>query len=308
DSASVQTKEPVLMKLHNNLTELNIQHFNAETQIVDNELTLIETDVNYTGGTAIFNKEKPENKLQFEGNAHLHIDDLRNDDTPINGSIHFKTTDNYEIDSIPEVDKITLLSESGGDMSFTEEGPEVVTGQFGIRYEYIEENKLLHSPLNVSLKFTDMKYLVKEKKFGGKADLTLDDDLVLGFENTKTEQTVTLLKGAELLHAEVTDNKLTKLYGDVNFKGHFDLGSEKDVGNVEIPKGNAHVDFNVKTGEISQFKISADATCDYHSGGTPCFNLDTPNAPCHIEAEADNAGLSSASFSGLLHGRVDIDR
>lgn len=284
------------MCLHEAKTELSLlKGSNISTSIAESKVTSLHGDVVYTGETTIFKNDKE--PLEFKGNMNFDIADLQSEDSDIKGNVHIETTKNFKLDEIKDVDEFILLPKSAFDVKVCREGLDKVGGKILIRYNNTDkENQILKNGYSLNLKGEKLEYDIQNSKFNGKVSVSPAKNIVMSFGKGDQHKATILSKGSNI-HATLKDNALKEFAGKANFTGQFAAGTG-GKGKIEIAKGTADFEMDVKTGALSKFDVSADTSCDFN---VEKVQVTTQKKPCHAECHLDKDGLKSAEIDGGVH-------
>lgn len=290
--AKISADGDCTLKTHDDKTKLTLAGGSSiSCAIIDSSVKSILGDIQYSGTTKIFS----ERDLAFDGNVNLKIANV--DTKPeVSGKIDVNVSADYTIDEIDGVDKIELLAGSNFELDISENTVDTITGDLNLRYQQLTS---VMAPAGYKVKLTGsgLNYQVQAKIFSGQVDVAPEGDIEL--QSPGGTQTFTILEKGTALNSTLADNKLTELKGTAAFKAEFELG---DYGKVDVKKGNASVDFNIDTGEITTFKASADVSLDLKPMEGGLIKSDN----CQLEADFDQDGLVLGTFSGDIDLEIPV--
>ncbi len=301
-SVKVKNANDTVIVMHEKQTELTLlKGSSLETAIVDSEPTFLKGDITYSGETSVLH-EGDTKDFKFDGTVNMNIEDVKDPAAGMTGSVKMNVSEDYKIDSIPEVDEIWLLKGTNFDVELTEEGLTDLGGDFTIRYIYNDsENAHLPKGLKLDLKGTDLHYDVPGKLFNGTISVNAVDNIDFNLDSAG-KNTFTLVGPASGCDAVITDNKLSSLSGTLGFLAHFSVGEEGAIDVVEGSKATLNID--VSTFAIQDLDVTSNITCDFKVLGAQIKT----DAPITADCTVDEEGLSEAAITGAAHLIVPVGK
>lgn len=294
----------------NQETKLTIDEKSSLSAVINASLVeSLTLSAGFEGETSALKTQKP---IKFKGSSQATVTDIQGAGN-IDGDIDVEMSEDCIIDSIEEVDEITLCKGSKFGLSMTQNAVDQVSGELNLRYKAEAKTfPSLPKGFEAELNAKDMVYSVEEKLFNGEVSVKPTTDIVFkplgaqegGEEEGGASASFTLKAKGTSLNATVADNNLKALNGTAGFEANVALKKTNNNASADFTNGQATIDIDVTTGDVRTFDVQSDVALNVKLGDKITITSEGGQAKAHFDAQ----GLESANFSGEISVAIKLGK
>ncbi len=278
---------------HEGKTKVTLQDkASISLNIKDSEVSSFIVNSEYKGETSALRTTTP---IIFKGSAGVNVA-KKGEKYALDGHTDVEVTNPCTLDAIEGVDEIVLEKQSKFGLEYSEEGLSKVEGEFKISYKH-SPTEHFKDGFGATLTGKKLTYTVSGNKSSFDGVVILEPagniEFAASSKDGAAHAEFTLLKKGTKMEADMKACKITKLFGNAQFKAKAGLAGLQNNAELEIDNGKANCNIDVTTGEIEKLSIGGDVSFNaILAGGVVTVNANN----LHADAEFDKDGLASCGF------------